>query len=95
MTPQLVRSEQPRLHGQCQRVMSFYLSHPGYWTLQEVARAIGAISEAGLSARLRQVCYAPEDGGFGWERDIRKRAKNLWEYSLKPPKHAPPQLDLL
>ena len=91
MSPQLVRSEQPRLHGQCQRVMSFYLAHPGWWTLSEIARSIGAISEAGLSMRLRELTYEP----YRWVKVKRIRSGNIWEYSLTPPKHAPPQLEML
>lgn len=84
------QEDQERLRGQCRRIMAFYVSHPGYWTLEEVSRGIGAASEAGVSARLRQLTGE----GYGWAKDKRKRARNLWEYRMTPPGEKP-QLELL
>src|SRR5579859_2313864 len=89
--PALDSADKKRLRGQLARIQSFYLAHPGWWTLGEIARSIGAVSEAGLSMRLRELTYEPNN----WHKDLRKRAKNLWEYKLTPPSGLPAQLELI
>ena len=89
--PQLLASDAPRLRGQILRLQAFYIGHPGWYTLGELARAIGAISEAGLSMRLRELTYAP----YFWTKEKRIRSGSLREYRLTPPRKPAPQLDLL
>lgn len=86
--PQLLPRESPRLHGQVERLAAYYRRYPGTWaSLKEVSGAIGA-SEAGASARLRDLRKA------GWVVDRRRRKGNLWEYHASAP-GIPAQLGLL
>jgi hypothetical protein len=78
--PALLPRDRPRLKDQCSRLGSFYLRYPGWYALEELVRAIGATSEAGVSARLRQMANEQ-----GWRKSRRIRKGNLWEYSLLPP----------
>ena len=71
--------------------MAFYVQYPGWWTLEELVRGIGVTSEAGVSARLRELTGEPHF----WVKAKRKRRGNLWEYRMSPPKSAPPQLELM
>lgn len=90
MSPQLVRSEQPRLHSQLERLQMLCQRYPGqWWTLEESARNIGA-SEAGCSARWRDL-----RNKLGWtvERRLRK-SPGLYEYHGTPPGE-PAQLSIL
>lgn len=90
--PRLAPRDRPRLHAQILRLQKFFLAHPREWfSLGELCRGIGAISEAGVSARLREMTGEP----LCWHKDKRKRGRNLWEYRLTPPRNAPPQLELL
>lgn len=78
--PRLDPHEKPRLKAQILRLQKFYVQHPGrFFTLQELVRAIGGASEAGVSARLRQL------RGEGWSVEKRKRGRALWEYKAVPP----------
>lgn len=89
--PRLSPKEKPRLHGQILRLQKFFLAHPREWfSLGELCRGIGAISEAGLSARLRELTGE----GYGWTKEKRIRSGNLREYRLTPP-GKPVQLGLL
>lgn len=72
--------------------MAFYLQHPGWWTLGEIARGIGAASEAGISARLRELANPKKP--YQWEKDKRIRRGSLREYRMTPP-NASPQLEIL
>lgn len=89
--PQLHPGDPPRLRGQVLRLQRFYLAHAGrFFTLRELVQGVGATSEAGISARLRQMT----GDEFRWTKEKRKRGKNLWEYKMVPP-GANPQLELL
>lgn len=79
--PQLHPGDPPRLKAQCRRIMAFYVQHPGWYTLGELCRATGAISEAGISARLRELTGE----GYGWTKTVRMRKFPLREYRLTPP----------
>lgn len=88
--PRLTRGDRPRLHAQVQRLQTFFLAHPREWfSLGELCRGIGAVSEAGVSARLREMA-----GELGWTKEVRMRKFPLREYRLTPPRVAP-QLELL
>lgn len=90
VAPSVLRSEQPRLHSQLERLQMLCLRYPGqWWTLAESARNIGA-SEAGCSARWRDLRNT-----LGWavEKRIRK-SPGLWEYHGTPPGE-PAQLSIL
>jgi hypothetical protein len=80
VTALLLDAERARLAGQCQRIMAFYRRYPGWYTLGEIVRGIGAASEAGVSMRLRELTYAP----YGWVKEKRIRRGNLREYRLYP-----------
>lgn len=89
--PRLSPRDAPRLHAQILRLQKFFLAHPrAYFSLAELCHGIGAISEAGLSARLREMTGEP----YHWAKDKRKRGRNLWEYKLTPPGIAA-QLEIL
>ena len=56
-----------------------------YRTLQEIVRAIGSGSEAGVSARLRDL-RKQKFGGFVVDRRRRGQGESgLWEYQLRLP----------
>lgn len=83
-------SDQPRLDTQLAKLGDFYRRYPGTWlTLAEAAYRIGA-SEAGASARLRDL-----RNKLGWtvEKRIRK-SPGLFEYHATPPGE-PTQLSIL
>jgi len=68
-----------RLSGQLHQVRA--LMADGAWrTLGEIVAAIGGGSEAGVSARLRDL-RKPKFGGFNVER--RYRDRGVWEYRVK------------
>lgn len=68
-----------RLTGQLERVQR--LMADGQWrTLKEIQAVVGG-SEAGLSARLRDI-RKPRFGGRNVER--RRRSVSLWEYRVLP-----------
>lgn len=88
--PTLLPRDKPRLSTQLERLGAYYRRSPKTWaTLAELARAIGA-SEAGASARLRDL-----RNKLGWtvEKRIRK-SPGLFEYHAVPP-GVPAQLDLI
>ncbi len=71
----------PRLHSELERVRE--LMRDGQWrSLYEIKVAIGGGSEAGISARLRDL-RKQEFGGHIVERRRRGNPKaGLWEYRL-------------
>lgn len=69
--------DEPRLSGQLDKV--YQTMSDGAWhTLEEIATAAGG-SEAGISARIRDL-RKPRFGGHTVEH--RRREDNLWEYRL-------------
>lgn len=87
--PRLLPGDRPRLHGQLLRLQKFYLANPGrFFTLRELVAGIGATSEAGVSARLREL------RALGWKVEVRVRVFPVREYQASPPKLAR-QLELL
>ena len=83
------RPERSRLHAQILRLQKFFLAHPrAYFSLAELCHGIGAVSEAGVSARLRELRRN------GWSVEKRKRGRALWEYAAKAP-GIPVQLEIL
>ncbi len=82
--------EAPRLTRQVDRLQAYFWRYPGTWaTLRELSGAIGA-SEAGASARLRDL-----RNKMGWTVDRRiRKSPGLWEYRGSPPGEKP-QLELL
>lgn len=77
-----METEAERLRGQVGRVYMALISPPGaWWTLAELAAHIGHVSEAGVSARLRDLRKAR----FGSHTIERRRVPNgngLHEYRL-------------
>lgn len=74
--------DEKRLSSQLQRVLELMLDH-NWRTLTEIKTVVGG-SEAGLSARLRDL-RKPEHGCFMIEKRRRGRPENgLFEYRLKP-----------
>jgi hypothetical protein len=76
--PDVSEADRERLNSQLWRV--FRLMRDGQWrTLSEIARAVEG-SEAGVSARLRDL-RKPRFGGHGVER--RRVSGGLWEYRME------------
>ena len=74
-----------RLASQLERVRDFLLSHEGRWlTLEVIARGAGSASEAGVSARLRDLRRA-EHGGYLVEGRRQAPGRGLWVYRLRKP----------
>jgi hypothetical protein len=72
--------DQARLSTQLLRVYRLLSDSDRWYTLREIADGIGAGSEAGVSARLRQL-----RGQFGFVVDKRRRGEpkaGCWEYRL-------------
>ena len=70
----------PRLRSQHQRIEA--LMADGRWrTLAAVVAAVGAVSEAGVSARLREL-RQPKHGGYRVEHRRVLGARGLWEYRV-------------
>lgn len=88
--PQLLPGDKPRLSSQLERLGAWYRAHPGTWvTLSEISGRIGA-SEAGASARLRDL-----RNKLHWTVEKRiRRSPGLFEYCGTPP-GVPTQLGLL
>ena len=64
--------------SQTQRIID--LMHDGRWlTLGQIVSEIGSISEAGASARLRDIRK------LGWEVGKHKIGKNWWTYQIRRP----------
>lgn len=92
MNPAPRVSDRPRLHAQILRLQRFYLANRGrFFTLAELVRGIGASSEAGISARLREMTGEP----YGWVKEKRIRSGHLWEYKMTPPKSPSAQLEIV
>ena len=91
MSAPLLRSEdRPRLQTQLEHLAMLCRRYPSqWWTLEESARTIGA-SQAGCSARWRDL-----RNKLGWtvEKRVRK-SPGLYEYRATPPGE-PQQLTLV
>lgn len=90
--PNLVRSEQPRLHGQVELLKAYFRAHPQTWlTPEEASRVCGAAASA-VTSRLRDLRKSQYGG---WTLGKRKRkSPGLWEYHGTPPGE-PVQLSLV
>lgn len=75
-----------RLTGQLEAVHETLLAG-GWWTLSDIQGAIGKGSEAGISARIRDL-RKPKFGGHEVERR-RCAEPGLWEYRLVQKERAP------
>lgn len=81
--PDLLASDVQRLGSQLERVKQA-MNNGSWWTLAELATAVNG-SEAGVSARLRDL-RKPRFGGYRVERRrIVKWSLGLWQYRLLPP----------
>lgn len=84
----LASPEQDRLSTQLGKLEAYHRAHPGVWlTLSEAAYRTGA-SEAGVSARYRDLRKR------GWTVTMRKRKAHLNEYTAVAP-GIPAQLELV
>ncbi len=73
-----------RLKGQLARVRECLQRVPGmWWTLQRLKAAVGGASEAGVSARLRDL-RKRQHGGRKIERRRAKDGSGLWLYRMVP-----------
>jgi hypothetical protein len=76
--PDLQPADEVRLSGQLARVRTV-MSGGAWLTLAEIAERAAGSSEAGVSARLRDL-RKPRFGGHTVER--RRRTQGLWEYRV-------------
>lgn len=81
------------LDAQLAAVRSHMIGHRGWYTLDEIATAVGLRlgakpSTASVSARLRDLRKS-KFGGYSVEKRIREGSARLWEYHLDFPKPGP------
>lgn len=89
--PSVLRSEQPRLHGQVELLKAYFRAHPQTWlTPEEASRVCGAAASA-VTSRLRDLRKSQYGG---WTLNLRKRKGSLREYNAVPP-GIPAQLEIV
>lgn len=90
--PQLADTDRPRLSRQVDRLKAYFRRNPGVWlTPFELARVCGA-SEAGATARARDL-RKQKFGGWTVTKRIRQ-SPGLFEYRASPPGE-PHQLEIV
>ncbi len=78
------KNDQKRLTGQLARVYEVWASrvYPPWWTLAEIVERVGG-SEAGVSARLRDLRKEKFGGHTVNKRHRGDPKRGLWEYQLE------------